>query len=391
LAINIGNICLKSDICSWFYTLHTLKQKEMKKLFSLLLALPLVAVAQNGSSMLKAAGSGADLYLNHTVAAKENFYSIGRLYNISPKDMAPYNNLTLEKGVSIGQAIKIPLKAGNFLQADNAVGADEVAVPVFHTVAAKQTLYNISTTYNKVSIANLKAWNKLPADAVSPEQNIIVGWLKVKKEQSSLAQMMAPEADNPAYQTPPVVVKEPAPEPVAEASVKAPKAPEKPVVETPKPTKPIVKVEEKKPEPKPVLKKEEVVAAPVTKPAKAVEPINTTTIYGEDEPSVAKDFKGGFFKGMFDGQAGFAEEGSAGVFKSTSGWEDGKYYCLHNKAEKNTIVKITNKTTGKFIYARVLDVMPDLKQNKNLVARISNSAASILGADANNFDCKIEY
>jgi LysM repeat protein len=359
----------------------------MKKVFTLLLALPFVGFAQNTASMLMAVGSGADLYLNHVAAPKENFYSIGRLYNVSPKEMAPYNNMQLEKGVSIGQTVKIPLKT-NFLQADNVVGADEVAVPVFHKVAAKQTLYNVSTTYNKVSISNLKAWNKLTSEALTLEQNLIIGWLKVKKDQSALAQMMAPEADKPEYQTPPVVVKEEVKKEPEPAMVKAPKAAEKPVIEE---VIPVVKKEEKKPEVKPIVKKEDVVAAPVTKPAKSVEPVNSTIIYAEDEPTVAKDYKGGFFKSMYDGQNGFAEEGSAGVFKSISGWEDGKYYCLHNKAEKNTIVKITNKASGKFVYARVLDVMPDLKQNKTLVLRISNAAASILGADAANFDCKIEY
>jgi hypothetical protein len=362
----------------------------MKKVFTLLLALPFVGFAQNTASMLMAAGSGADLYLNHVAAPKENFYSIGRLYNISPKEMAPYNNIPLEKGVSIGQIVKIPLKS-NFLQADNAVGADEVAVPVFHKVAAKQTLYNVSTTYNKVSISNLKAWNKLTSEALTPEQNLIIGWLKVKKEQSALAQMMAPEADKPDYQTPPIVVKEAVKKEAEPEMVKAPKPAEKPVVEETKPTKPVAKNEEKKSEVKPIVKKEDVVTTPIAKPAKPVEPINSTIIYGEDEPTVAKDYKGGFFKSLYDGQNGFAEEGSAGVFKSISGWEDGKYYCLHNKAEKNTIVKITNKASGKFVYARVLDVMPDLKQNKTLVLRISNAAASILGADAANFDCKIEY
>ena len=31
------------------------------------------------------------LYLEHKVAPKENFYSIGRLYNVAPKDIETFN------------------------------------------------------------------------------------------------------------------------------------------------------------------------------------------------------------------------------------------------------------------------------------------------------------
>jgi len=39
-----------------------------------------------------------------------------------------------------------------------------------------------------------------------------------------------------------------------------------------------------------------------------------------------------------------AESGEAATFKSTSGWQDGKYYCLHNGSTPGTIIKITNNT-----------------------------------------------
>ena len=67
------------------------------------------------------------------------------------------------------------------------------------------------------------------------------------------------------------------------------------------------------------------------------------------------------------------------LFRSTSGWDDGKFYCLHNSAKQGTIVKVTNTANGKSIYAKVLDMMPDLKQNDKLVIRISNAAADALG------------
>jgi LysM repeat protein len=347
----------------------------MKKILFLLLAIPFFAKAQDGSLMVK--GTVGNLYLNHTTAPKESFYSIGRLYNISPKEIAPYNNLVLEKGVSIGQNIKIPLKS-NFIQA-NAVAADEAAVPVYHKVEPKETLYQLSTRFNKVSVASLKTWNNLQDDVVSPGQGLIVGYLKVKKELSSLSQN---SVAMPVVKSEPVVAvvkekvtvkKEIEPKPVVvKETVKAP-----PVKEVAKPV--LVQEVEKK------AVMEKVVVQPKKDPIVAKEEEDVVS-----EETDAKDFKGGVFKALYS-NGGNESSGTAGVFKSTSGWEDGKYYCLHNAASQGTIIKITNKANGKFVYAKVLDLMPDLKQNSNLKIRISNAAADVLGAGLSNFECLISY
>ena len=84
------------------------------------------------------------------------------------------------------------------------------------------------------------------------------------------------------------------------------------------------------------------------------------------------------------------EFGAAATFKTTSGWQDGKYYCFHNTAEPGTIIKVTNNANGKAVYAKVLDAIPDIKQNAGLLIRISNSAAEELGA-TDKFDCSISY
>ena len=68
----------------------------MKKIIALLLcALPLAAMAQK----------------THTVAAKETLFSIGRLYNVHPRALAEYNHIPFDKGLSLGQVLKIPSSA----------------------------------------------------------------------------------------------------------------------------------------------------------------------------------------------------------------------------------------------------------------------------------------
>ncbi len=58
-------------------------------------------------------------YLDHKVTAKENFYSIGRLYNVSPKEIAALNKLDMSKGLDLAQMIRIPLVSTNFSQSNN--------------------------------------------------------------------------------------------------------------------------------------------------------------------------------------------------------------------------------------------------------------------------------
>ena len=66
----------------------------MKKLFFLLLVLPVFAWSQK----------------THTVAPKETLFSIGRQYNVHPRELAEYNKIAFETGLTIGQVLKIPSK-----------------------------------------------------------------------------------------------------------------------------------------------------------------------------------------------------------------------------------------------------------------------------------------
>lgn len=341
----------------------------MKRILLLLLAAPLFAAAQNKPLIIE--GASPAFYLTHTVAPKENYYSIGRLYNISPKEIAPFNKLELEKGLSLNQVIRIPLTS-NFSQ-DAVAAADEALVPLHHVVKEKEGLYRIGTSYNKLPVETLKKWNNISGDGVGNGTRLIVGYLKVKKELSAFSAMAKA----------PVVVADntPAKEP-ARAEVIKKEAEKKPA--------PIAVKEE----PKAVAKQEEKVVA--AEPAVNKE---TAVVRNEEKPEAetrkSKNFNGGYFKNIYAEQSKGAgldnESGTAAIFKSTSGWEDGKYYCLHNEASPGTIVKITSPSTGKSVYAKVLDVMPAIKQNDGVLIRLSNAAAAELGQESSKFDCTLSF
>ena len=287
--------------------------------------------------------SDKGMFVSHTVAPKETFYSLGRLYNIPPKEIAAYNNLQMEVGLNIGQTVNIPLGAVNFSQ------EKATAYPVYYVVGEKEGLYRVSVNNNKVLMANLRKWNNLPSDAISAGQKLIVGYLV--SNDPSLATVNRATTPEVRETTTTTVVPE-----VKNEVVK--KEEEKPVQKQP--------VVEKKPEPKP------------------------TTV-------ALNDGNGGYFKSDFDAQMRGQsikkdEMVTAGIFKTASGWQDAKYYALIDGVEPGTIIRIVNPTNSKAIYAKVLDKMTGIRQNQGYNVRISNAAATALEiADSEKFFVRVNY
>ena len=318
----------------------------MKNLIALLFFMPVFAKAQT----------------THTVAPKETLYSLARQYNIPPKELAAYNDIPVTTGLTIGQVIKIPVKGkipvvktipsakAEPIVKKTETNVESGSVPVYHKVEKKETLYHISKLNPNVTVDDIKKWNNLSGDGVSEGTNLIVAYVKG-------------------------------------ATVKEGKAPT-PVKEV------LTTVDAVRPKTAPVKEnipdKAVVVTESKTAPVKTMEPAK-----GEINKITGKSFNGGYFKSLYAEQTANKtlkeETGTAAIFKSTSGWEDGKYYCLHNTAPAGSIVKITNKNTQKSIYAKVLDVIPDLKQNNGIMIRLSNAAADELGAGESNFESVINY
>lgn len=319
----------------------------MKRLIVLFFFVPLFVKAQK----------------THTVAPKETLYSLARQYNIHPKELAEYNNLTVETGLTIGQVIKIPakgtmpaLKTPAVTQTKTEAIAKQTEpieinrVPIYHKVEKKETLYHISKLYPNVTMDDIKKWNNLTTDGVSEGTNLIVGYEKGKK----------------------TIVTAPAKPLKEDAEIK---------------TVAVEQIKEK------IISPEKTVA-PETR--SVLPPVATDPAKQETIKVTGKTSGGGYFKNLYNeqtsGKKDIKEEtGTAAVFKSTSGWEDGKYYCLHNTAPSGSIVKITNKSTQRSVYAKVLDVIPDLKQNTGILIRLSNAAADELGAGENNFEAIVNF
>jgi LysM repeat protein len=335
----------------------------------ILISLLSPALARSQSGELIVQGQTGKLYLEYTVVPKDNWYSIGRMYNLNPKVLASFNNLALDKGLSIGQVLEIPLTTINFSQ-DGKKTSAETLIPVIHLTQDKEWMYRISVNHNKVPIASLEKWNKITKDQVHPGMHLIVGFLKVKTALSALAKTSgAPIA---ATTVKPPATKSVAPDPPTD-SAKTSTATTPPVTKpanTPPTTPPVTKPANTTP-----------TTPPVTKPA--IAPPTTVS-------TPAPHFNGGVFAAEFQ-DTGKSIEGQAGVFKSTSGWQDGKYYALMNNIPVGTIIKVTDPATNKAVFLKILGQLPEMKESVGLTIRISNAAAAEMGQTENRFGVRINY
>jgi hypothetical protein len=288
----------------------------------------------------------------------------------------------MDKGLAIGQKLKVPLNAQNLAQSGQPAG-DEAFIPVYHTVKEKEGLYRIGQSFNKVSVDQLKQWNRMKSDDVTIGSNLIVGYLRVKKDLSPLAgaAVQVPSAPVAKTNTQPAEtqVNKPADKPAPVTK------PATPPAETKTTTPPVTTVPENKPAEKATEKPVE------TKPAVTPPPVTTTTAPPIRTEATAAE--GAFATAFRDQQKGNVQvTGVAGVFKSTSGWKDGKYYVLMNKVVPGTIVKITSVSTSKSVYAKVLGEIPPGKENEGLLIRLSNAASAQLQlADTARFEIQLVY
>ena len=328
------------------------------------------------NAQLVIAGSKGKFYLDHSVAAKENWYSIGRLYNLPPHDIAAYNNLPFDKPLEIAQPLHIPLTATNFDQKQSKASG-ETLVPVYHVVQDKEWMYRISSIYNDVAVSSLEKWNKLKTDQVKPGISLIVGYLKVKTDLSPLAMGVS---SNPATANTSSSATQTIPN-----TVKTSNASSQTSIGT-------VKTAD-------ISSQSAQTSTNIVKPAGSGT-TTSTTLYPSAPATnnsttdrvnnyAITHSNGGFFSIDYSG-GGKSASGQAGTFKSTSGWTDGKYYALMNGVAVGTIVRVTGNN-GKTIYAKVLGQLPDMKESNGLVARISNAASAELGLGERKFPVEIKY
>lgn len=329
----------------------------------------IVSTGYSQSPQLKIEGTQGKFYLTHAVVPKENWYSIGRLFNCPPHDIASFNNMNFDKPLEVSTIINIPLTSGNFDQKQlKTVG--ESLIPIYHEVGDKEWMYKISSIYNDVPVTNLERWNKIKRDDVKKGTVLIVGYLRVKTDLSPLAIGIS---TNPVISTA-----------TAEEKVKASKTTDPVSVQSgSKQTQVTPTTTQSQPLSKPAVSTISNTTASTASAIPVSNPSERVNNYA------ATHSNGGFFSVDYSG-TGKSTTGMAGTFKSTSGWTDGKYYALMNAVTVGSIIRVT-ATNGKTVYAKVLGQLPEMKESAGLIIRISNAASAELGLGEGKYSVDVKY
>ncbi|ANI89993.1 hypothetical protein A9P82_12285 [Arachidicoccus ginsenosidimutans] len=284
------------------------------------------------ASFIIGIASAQSNFVVHTIKDGETLSQLAKQYGTTVGDIMRLNKMTTDSKLFVGEAVKIPTA--------NALAETS------HTVAKGETLYQIARA-NKVTVAQLRDWNNIPDNTIKVGQ---VLRLTPPAEGSPVATVERPspvatQADNTL----------PAQNSSAQSADK--------VAET-------------------------------TVPAASDDKQRTGDSEAQSQPQtpIPTDTEEGVFSTAYLSHANGTElitKGTAGIFKTASGWQDKKYYILMNDVTPGTIVKI--QANGKTAYAKVLWNLGNVKQNAGLTYRISDAAANVLSLSGDSFDIIVSY
>lgn len=213
--------------------------------------------------------------------------------------------------------------AYKLLQTDSCTGCQ----PVYHIVGKSEGLFRIGKWYGNQTVAAIKKLNGLRSEQLAFGQKLLVGFCKMPISRpglytDSLESGIGVKQANQVQTT-----------------VQQPSG------------------------------KDSVLLLPKPAPLRPAEPGQELTYSGH-----------GFFEAEWKpANAANSRPGKAAIFKSESGWQDGKFYLLTGIFPPGTLVKVLNPATQKYVVAKVLAPLPQIKMNEGLICRLNDAAAALLG------------
>ena len=278
----------------------------------------------------------------HEIKEGETLSGLAKIYGTTVGDIMRFNGMNADSKLFVGEKVRIP-EAGVKVVAAGAVTT--------HVVEKGETLYQLSRKYN-VSVSELRDWNNIAGN------NIQIG-------QTLKVSAPGTVASRPVAEQPPSSASSVPDEPVGTI--------EGEVLPT---------------------RSDADQSGLVTTPESSVDDsFGKQRGEAPSQPAAGSSSASeGAFAVSYKSQAGGTElitKGLAGVFKSASGWKDGKYFILMNEVAPGTLVKV--QTRGKTIYAKVLWNLGNVKENAGLSYRVSDAAAEALGIQGEQADIIVSF
>jgi len=122
------------------------------------------AKANTGRDSIGVENNNGKKLIVHQIVAKDTYYSVGRRYNVSPKDIMAYNeNKYLQVGVIIKVPTNLPWESTNV---STPVSSSSDGGIIEHTVKAKENLNMLAEKYG-TTIIEIKRLNNLSGNNLS--------------------------------------------------------------------------------------------------------------------------------------------------------------------------------------------------------------------------------
>lgn len=326
---------------------------------------------------------GARLFIQHQVMPGETWFRLGQIYRLDPALIARANGMTTDSALRLYTQIKIPLLAENFIQPHQVPSAGYQ--PVFHQVKPGETLYHISTLYPSATVEDLRNWNHLSGNDIRSGQLLVVGYMRFNADALPLSsaashimrnQSSAHDSIRPANRDTTTLLGVITPKPAAHGHIPPPLPAAR---ET-------TYFSHEQPASLPVG--ETIASSDMNRQAVS----SVSTISSANAENQASPFLEDYLQQSR--QQGWKQaeiRGAGGWFSSNIPPSSKKYYVLFNQAPRGQIIQITNPLNDKSIYAKVLDGIPKLGENANLIVKISDAAQKDLGTTQDKFFCIVHY
>jgi LysM repeat protein len=324
-----------------------------KTLLTALLLIHYVGFAQQEHKVIS--GKKCNLY---KVVSKDTWTGLARTYKISIEELKAVNPGVND--LKIGQIINIPKETGNAKQEESKT-ATQAMVPSasvktnagnYHTYVVEkgETLFGIARKKN-VTADEIKLWNNLVGDGIRAGQVLKI-------------------SGNPTTANMPV--NDPAPLPPMAMHTK---------IATDVTT---VADDKKLTEKNDAVRNDSKLLADAGKNIPAT-PMPAEIEYKSSRSEIKKPAGKGNSATLEINESGMASWINDGEMNQS------KFYALHRSAPSGTIVKVTNRMSGDYVFVKVVGQLPDTGDNDRQIIKISEAAAKRIGAVNEKFQVELNY
>lgn len=309
-------------------------------------------------------------FILHKVGPKETWTSVARKYQISISDLMKSNLGVVD--LKTGQILNVPVSPKEAVNDSPKLQEEKTLSPpvvdaksktaILYTVHASETLYGISKKFN-VSVEDLKKWNNLKSDTLKEGQKLVVSYFAESEKPKNDSQ---DTPDKFLFENKKSAGRDPDSKIMEEAVKKESEKSREPVEN---------EITEKRP---PAASREipQDVAKTNDTSGKVPQPETTLSV-------TTKTIEGKKIKQI-------TETGNCS-WVSGADTPSSRFFALHRSAPVGTIIKVTNKMNNRYVYVKVIGVLPDTGDNENIILKVSESAVQKMGALDNRFLVALEY